>query len=270
MDDGMLVNQEDLTEDAGKTSETNGISSEAIDNEGTSSSDMLIADEKPSGYLHSLIIIFITIFSVLLLLAFVIYFVPFIQEVTSGSKKAINVVREPKQEANYKKQIGVINRDIQRLSLKYNAHTSGQSYIVINTTENKFYLYFNKQLIRKGSCSTGSYQRLQTVDGKSWTFKTPRGKFSIEGKRTHPAWHRPDWSFIEEGAPIPPEDSPLRWEAGVLGDYAMDLGDSYMIHGTIYKRFLGMPVTHGCVRLNDEDLKVIFNTLNIGSKVYIF
>jgi L,D-transpeptidase ErfK/SrfK len=31
-----------------------------------------------------------------------------------------------------------------------------------------------------------------------------------------------------------------------------------------------MPVTHGCVRLNDEDLKVIYNTLSIGSKVYIF
>ena len=50
----------------------------------------------------------------------------------------------------------------------------------------------------------------------------------------------------------------------------MDLGDSYMIHGTIYKRFLGMPVTHGCVRLNDEDLEVVYNTVSVGSKVYIF
>ena len=40
-----------------------------------------------------------------------------------------------------------------------------------------------------------------------------------------------------------------------LGDYALALGDGYLIHGTIYKRFLGMPVTHGCVRLNDEDLE---------------
>jgi lipoprotein-anchoring transpeptidase ErfK/SrfK len=56
----------------------------------------------------------------------------------------------------------------------------------------------------------------------------------------------------------------------VLGDYAMSLGDGYLMHGTLYKRFLGMPVTHGCVRLNDEDLEAIYNTLNIGSKVYIF
>ena len=68
----------------------------------------------------------------------------------------------------------------------------------------------------------------------------------------------------------PPKDDFSRYEYGVLGDYALAIGDGYLIHGTIYKRFLGMPVTHGCVRLNDEDLEVIYNTLNIGSKVYIF
>ena len=90
------------------------------------------------------------------------------------------------------------------------------------------------------------------------------------GKTTNPVWKRPDWSFVEEGSPIPSANDDSRYEYGVLGDYALALGDGYMIHGTIYKRFLGMPVTHGCVRLNDDDLKVIYNTLNIGSKVYIF
>ncbi len=111
---------------------------------------------------------------------------------------------------------------------------------------------------------------LKTDKGKVWVFKTPRGKRWVRGKIANPSWKRPDWSFIEEGLPVPPKDDPSRWESGVLGDYALGIGDGYLIHGTIYKRFLGMPVTHGCVRLNDEDLKVIFNTLNIGSKVYIF
>ena len=112
---------------------------------------------------------------------------------------------------------------------------------------------------------------LKTEKGdRVWVFKTPKGKRWIQGKTTNPYWKRPDWSFIEEGSPVPPKDDPSRWENGVLGDYAMSIGDGYLIHGTIYKRFLGMPVTHGCVRLNDEDLKVIFNTLSIGSKVYIF
>jgi lipoprotein-anchoring transpeptidase ErfK/SrfK len=213
---------------------------------------------------------FISLLSIFFLLILILYIIPGLQERTSGKKIVITNDRDIKQSPEYKKEIGLLNKDVQRLSRKYSAYTTGQSYIVINTTENRFYLYKNKELVREGSCSTGSYKKLQTQSGKSWTFKTPRGKFMIQAKRTHPAWHRPDWSFIEEGLPVPPKDSPLRWEAGVLGDYAMDLGDSYMIHGTIYKRFLGMPVTHGCVRLNDDDLEAVYNTLNVGSKVYIY
>jgi lipoprotein-anchoring transpeptidase ErfK/SrfK len=56
----------------------------------------------------------------------------------------------------------------------------------------------------------------------------------------------------------------------VLGEYALELGDGYLIHGTLYKRMLGMPVTHGCVRLGDEDLRVVYRNLQIGSKVFIY
>jgi lipoprotein-anchoring transpeptidase ErfK/SrfK len=217
-----------------------------------------------------ILILFTTVLVVISLFLFVIYGVPALKEMAPHKSREISGNKDLTKDPEYKKQIGLLSKDVQKLSVKFNAYTSGQSYIVVNTTENRFYLYKNKQLVREGSCSTGSYKKLQTASGKSWTFKTPRGKFTIQGKRTHPAWHRPDWSFIEEGSPIPPKDSPLRWETGVLGDYAMDLGDSYMIHGTIYKRFLGMPVTHGCVRLNDDDLEIVFNTLSVGSKVYIF
>ena len=221
-------------------------------------------------FFHGVLIFICSVLFLLSLILFLLYLVPVLRELTQKQNKEITDSKDLKKDPDFKKKIGLLTKDVQRLSVKFNTYTSGQSYIVVNTTENRFYLYNNKQLIREGSCSTGSYKKLLTPGGKNWTFKTPRGKFTIENKRTHPAWHRPDWSFIEEGAPIPPKDSPLRWEAGVLGDYAMDLGDSYMIHGTIYKRFLGMPVTHGCVRLNDEDLEIVFNTLNIGSKVYIF
>ena len=161
-----------------------------------------------------------------------------------------------KKDPLYKKQIGLLTKDIQKLSTKYNSYTSGQSYFVVNTTDNRFSLFTNKNLIREGSCSTGSYIMLQAATGnKKWIFKTPRGKYWIHGKKTNPVWKRPDWSFVEEGAKIPSANDDSRFEYGVLGDYALTLGDGYMIHGTIYKRFLGMPVTHGCVRLNDDDLE---------------
>ena len=164
-----------------------------------------------------------------------------------------------------------LDRDTQRLTRKFAAYTPGQSYLVINTTDNRFSLYRNKKPVREGFCSTGSYTRLTNTEGsRQWIFKTPKGQFWIQQKITSPLWVRPDWSFVEEGLPIPPPNDESRYEYGVLGDYAMSLGDGYLIHGTLYKRFLGMPVTHGCVRLNDEDLEAIYNTLNIGSKVFIF
>jgi hypothetical protein len=201
---------------------------------------------------------------------FILYAVPFIKEFSPGDKKII-LSEEQEKDPQYKKQVTILSKEIQKLSVKYNSYTSGQSYIVINTTENRFFLYTNKKLVREGFCSIGSLSMLKTEKGdKFWVFKTPKGKRSINGKITNPSWNRPDWSFIEEGLPIPPRNSPARYESGVLGDYAMSIGDGYLIHGTLYKRFLGMPVTHGCVRLNDEDLKAVYNTLNIGSKVYIF
>ena len=201
---------------------------------------------------------------------FVVFFTPFLQE--HSSVKSSIAITDPEllKDPGYKKQISTISRDLQRLQKKYNSYTSGQSYLVINTTDNRFFLYRSKKLVREGFCSSGSYKMLQTVEGKSWTFKTPKGKFSIQGKTTNPTWIKPDWAFVEEGLPIPPKNHDSRYEYGVLGDYAMALGDGYLIHGTIYKRFLGMPVTHGCVRLNDEDLEAIYNTMSIGSKVYIF
>ncbi len=217
-----------------------------------------------------LVIVFGSLISILSIFLFIVFFVPVMQEIPSGHKTETAPHEEVIKDAAYKKAMNQLSKDIQRLSRKYQTYSPGQTYIVINTTENKFFLYKNKKLVREGSCSTGSYKKLVTAEGKSWTFKTPRGKFEIRGKRTNPVWHKPDWAFVEEGVPIPPKSSPLRWEAGVLGDYALDLEDSYMIHGTIYKRFLGMPVTHGCVRMNDEDLEVVFSTLNMGSKVFIY
>jgi hypothetical protein len=200
-----------------------------------------------------------------------VYIVPAFQEAGKGRKPLPVNITELKNDPAYKKQIQQMSRDEQRLSRKFIAYTPGQSYLVINTTDNRFFLYRNKKLAREGFCSTGSYTRLTSAEGsRHWIFKTPKGRFWIQQKITKPLWIRPDWSFVEEGLPIPPANDESRFEFGVLGEYAMSMGDGYLIHGTIYKRLMGMPVTHGCVRLDDDDLEAIYNTLNIGSKVYIF
>lgn len=173
-------------------------------------------------------------------------------------------------EKEYGKYIATLKRQLTTIERKFNSFTTGQNYLVVNTTDNRFYLYRNRTLVREGFCSSGSYINLKTHDEREWIFRTPKGRFRIQGKTTYPVWRKPDWAFIEEGLPVPPPDHHTRYEYGSLGDYALSLGDGYLIHGTIYKRSLGMPVTHGCIRMNDEDLKFVFNSLNVGSKVYIY
>ncbi len=104
---------------------------------------------------------------------------------------------------------------------------------------------------------------------RKWVFDTPRGEFAVKSKITNPYWVKPDWAFIEEGEPIP-KNQEDRIEAGSLGDYALGFGDGYFIHGTLYTRLLGRNVTHGCVRVGDEDLKDIFKTVPMGAKIYIY
>ena len=162
-----------------------------------------------------------------------------------------------------------LEKNIVKLQKKADSFTPNGPYIIVNTSLNEFWMYNKKALVREGKCSTGSYVQLEGTNRK-WIFKTPRGEFRIHGKTTSPVWKKPDWAFVEEGLPVPPGDHPSRYEYGVLGDYAMSIGQGYLIHGTLYKRYLGAAVTHGCIRLNDEDLEKAYQTLNIGSKVYIY
>jgi hypothetical protein len=163
-----------------------------------------------------------------------------------------------------------LKKDIQSLNYKLRNYTPYQSYLVVNTANNTFKLMKNGRTIREGICSTGSYTILTAGENQKWVFETPRGELRVLGKEKSPVWVKPDWAFIEEGLPVPPPGHHSRYERGVLGDYKLMLGRGYLIHGTLYKRFLGMAVTHGCIRMGDDDLEAVYKNLQIGSKVFIY
>lgn len=159
---------------------------------------------------------------------------------------------------------------VDRLQAELDAMTPARPYLIVSTADNRFRLMQKDRVLREGLCSTGSYIRLEADGQQQWTFQTPRGAFHILKKTENPVWNKPDWAFIEEGRPVPPPGSPERFERGVLGDYSLALGDGYLIHGTLYQRLLGLPVTHGCVRLGDDDLEAVYSALRVGASVYIY
>lgn len=168
------------------------------------------------------------------------------------------------------KDLKALNKKIDQLSKRAQRLAPGNAFLIINTTNNTFELYKNNEIVRQGRCSTGSFISLEVDSTKSYLFETPKGVMTVRNKVTDPVWTKPDWAFIEEGLPVPPPGHSSRREANVLGAYALHLGDGYMIHGTLYQRLIGSPVTHGCVRLLDADLEAVYKTLPIGSKVFIY
>ena len=71
---------------------------------------------------------------------------------------------------------------------------------------------------------------------------------------------------------VPPITTNQRKVPDALGPYKLDMGDGYLIHGThIYNEdSIGEAVSHGCVRLRNEDLIALYPLVPVGTPVYIF
>jgi L,D-transpeptidase YbiS len=146
----------------------------------------------------------------------------------------------------------------------------GGPVILVDTSRGRISLMLGSRIIAQGTCSTGNGMELTDSTGKrSWTFDTPRGHFQVLSKVANPVWYRPDWSYIEEGEPIPKNRS-QRATANVLGDYAIAFGNGFFIHGTLYTRLLGANVTHGCIRVDDDMLKKLFAAAQPGTPIWIY
>lgn len=69
---------------------------------------------------------------------------------------------------------------------------------------------------------------------------------------------------------IPPYGVNQRRYKGVLGTRRLVLGDGYGIHGTDAPESIGRSVSHGCVRLRNEDIEKLYDMVPVGTPVYIY
>jgi L,D-transpeptidase YbiS len=71
--------------------------------------------------------------------------------------------------------------------------------------------------------------------------------------------------YIAAGEPLPAvvpagPDNPM-------GLYALYIGRLYAIHGTNANFGIGLRVSHGCVRLRNDDIKFLFENVPVGTRV---
>lgn len=168
------------------------------------------------------------------------------------------------------RELASLRQEQKRLLAALAKKTPRASYIVVDRTNNRLYVKQGDRVLLQATCSAGSGLLLREPDGtRSWIFDTPRGSFRVLSKTRNPVWKKPDWAFIEEGKPIPSNPSE-RIEYGTLGEFALHFGNGYMIHGTLYERLLGRPVTHGCIRLGKADLRRVYESAPIGTPIFVY
>ena len=69
---------------------------------------------------------------------------------------------------------------------------------------------------------------------------------------------------------VPPFGTNQRKYKGVLGTHRLNLGDGYALHGTNKPETIGRAVSHGCVRLRNEDIAALYESVPVGTPVYIY
>jgi hypothetical protein len=69
---------------------------------------------------------------------------------------------------------------------------------------------------------------------------------------------------------IPPFGTTQRKYPDVLGPFRLYLGDGYGIHGTNNPASIGQAVSHGCIRLRNEDVTQLYHMVTVGTPVFIY
>jgi L,D-transpeptidase ErfK/SrfK len=175
------------------------------------------------------------------------------------------------QEKNFIRTQKAIAAEVEVLRRKVGRRLRDELHIVVDTRANKLYLKKGLTLQWAADCSVGKGGILvDKKTGRRWEFVTPHGKFVVQNKIVKPLWVKPDWAFVETAEPIPPPEDPKRKVEGELGGYVLNLGDGYLIHGTRTEELLGHSVSHGCVRLGADNLKKLYESVSVGTPVYIY
>ena len=168
-------------------------------------------------------------------------------------------------------ELARLSRENLELSAALAEPDPNEIYLIVDTQSQRLYVFRGPTLLREAVVSTGSGKVLTVpTEDRWWVFETPRGVRRVQKKVKNPIWYKPDWAFIEEGQPVPPPRDPSRVVRGILGAYALDLGDTIKIHGTNETDRLGEPVSHGCVRVGDDDLEFVYENTTEGTRVFLY
>ena len=128
--------------------------------------------------------------------------------------------------------------------------------IVVKTNERRLYLILDNGHAMRYPVGVGK-------SGKQWA-----GTTRIDGKYSNPAWSPPQ--EVKRDKPNMPDVIPGGSPRNPMGVAAMTLaGLDYAIHGTNQPSSIGHFVSHGCIRMLNEDVTDLFGRVGVGTTVVV-
>jgi lipoprotein-anchoring transpeptidase ErfK/SrfK len=138
--------------------------------------------------------------------------------------------------------------------VRFEGYSSGT--IVIKTNERRLYYIMGEGKAIRYPVGVGKA-------GMAWS-----GTAVIDGKYIKPGWRAPA-SIRRDNAlgPLIPGGSP----ANPMGAAAMTLsgGGEYAIHGTNNPGSIGGFVSHGCIRMHNQDILDLYDRVSYGTTVVV-
>lgn len=112
--------------------------------------------------------------------------------------------------------------------------------------------------VQRGDTVIASYPI--AVGKKGW--ETPTGSFHVMYRQLNPTWRHPiTGKIFSSGA-----DSPLgdRW-IGFWSDGRNQIG----FHGTPDEEVVGSAISHGCLRMRNPDVRLLYKQVSVGTPVEV-
>ena len=159
--------------------------------------------------------------------------------------------------------LGTLRRIVHAAAMRILVHTPSQTLDLLDDSG---------ALLRRYACSTSKFG----LGFEPGSHCTPTGKFRIAEKHGHDAPHgmifksrKPTGEIgrLEDGGDH--VQTRILWLEG-LDAMNFNTKDRYIyIHGTNAEHLIGTPASHGCIRLANQDVIELFDTVPEGTEVVI-
>ena len=138
-----------------------------------------------------------------------------------------------------------------QVALAESAVAANTTNLVVDLGDRRVYIYEGKQRLASYPLAVGK---------NGW--ETPTGSFQVIEMQEDPPWLHP---ITKEVVPPGPEN-PLgqRW-IGFWTDGQTHIG----FHGTNQEEYIGQAVSHGCLRMRNQDVVALFDQVQEGTPVLV-